>query len=328
MRIIFSFFIYFLVATSAQAASDFRPALIYESENANGDNGFIDSMKRGANKAKEELGINYEEFRMQENQNRTEFMTKVASNGVTHIIAVGFQNVVPVLTIAEKFPDVKFTVIDGIAPPLFNNVQSINFKDHEGAFLVGMIAGYVSQSNKVGFIGGMDVPLISNFAMGFYQGARYAHPGIEIVRDVVGNTASAWSNPERAKTLAKKQYNNGISVIFAAAGGSSIGVLEAAEEMGKYAIGVDTNQNGIYPGTVLTSMVKRVDKVVYDTLVNSYSGQWKPGIKYLGIRENALDYAVDVNNKDVITKQIIDKVEDAKDRIVRGLITVDVYSPY
>lgn len=311
---------------AAHAADDFRPVIIYEAE-GDGDKAFIDMMKKGAQRARTEVGIDYQEARMEDGAERTEFIRSIADSGATHIVAVGFQNVVPVLALAEKYPEVKFTVIDGIVPPLFPNVQSIVFRDQEGAFLVGMIAGFLSPTNKIGFIGGMDVPLINNFALGFFQGARYANPDIEMLRDTVGDTPAAWSNPERAKTLAKKQFNNGAGVIFAAAGGSSVGVLEAAEEMGRFAIGVDTNQNGLFPGTVLTSMVKRVDKAVYDTLTNGFSGRWEPGIKYLGIRENALDYAVDVNNKNLVTKDVIDKVEDAKDRIIRGLIEVETYEP-
>ncbi len=308
---------------------EFRPAILYESGASKGDYAFIDMMKRGAQKAKEEIGINYEEFNLPDGRDRVDFLKEVAESGVTHIIAVGFQNVVPVLTVADQYPEVYFTVIDGIVPPLFKNVQSVNFKDHEGAFLVGIIAGELSPTNKIGFIGGMDVPLIKNFEYGFRQGAEYSRPGIEMLpSDMVGTTPAAWSDPERAKALAKKQYNAGVGVIFAAAGGSSVGVLEAAAEMDALAIGVDTNQNGLYPGNVLTSMIKRVDKAIYEVLVNSFSGKWEPGIKYLGIKEGALDYAVDVNNKDLITKAAIDKVEDAKDRIARGLITVDVFSPY
>ncbi len=308
---------------------EFRPAILYESGASKGDFAFIDMMKRGAQKAKAEIGISYEEFNLAEGKDRLEFIKEIADSGVTHIIAVGFQNVVPVLSLADKYPEVHFTVIDGIVPPLFNNVQSINFKDHEGAFLVGIIASELSPTNKLGFIGGMDVPLIKNFEYGFRQGAEYARSGIEILpADTVGTTPAAWSDPERAKALAKKQYNSGAGVIFAAAGGSSLGVLEAAAEMDRLAIGVDTNQNSLYPGNVLTSMVKRVDKVVYDVLANSFSGKWEPGIKYLGIKDNALDYAVDIHNKDLITKQAIDKVEEAKDRIVRGMITVEVFSPY
>lgn len=322
----------------ALSKEEFRPALIFETNTGKGgDYAFIDSMKAGAQKAKDELGIEYEEFPIPEGKDRIEFFKEVAESGVTHIIAVGFQNVIPVLTLAEQYKEVKFTVIDGMVPPFYSNVQSIVFKDHEGAFLVGIVAGLRSPTNKIGFIGGIDMPIINNLALGYFQGARFVRPDIEMVRDTVDtnsdnskvtNNANAWNNPERAKVLAKKQYNSDVGVIFAAAGGSSVGVLEAAEEMGKLAIGIDTNQNGLFPGTVLTSMVKRVDKVVYESLVNAYSGRWEPGIKYLGIRENALDYAVDVHNKDLITKEVIDKVEDAKDRIIRGLIKIEEYEPY
>ena len=306
----------------------FRPALLFEAGGKGGDSGFLDMMRRGAMRAHSELTIDYKEFPQPENVDRTEYMKTICESGVTHIIAVGFQNVVPVLTLAEKFPEVKFTVIDGMVPPLFANVQSINFKDHEGAFLVGIVAAKISPTNKIGFIGGMDVPLIQNFAQGYYQGARYAREDVELLRDTVGKDATAWNDPDRASVLAKKQFAAGAGVIFAAAGGSSIGVLKAASEVGKYAIGVDTNQNGLYPGAVLTSMVKRVDNVVYDTLVNGYSGKWESGVRYLGVRENALDYAVDVHNKDIITKEVIDAVEDAKDRIIRGLIRVDAFTVY
>ncbi len=323
---------------AAWAKEEFRPALIFETNTGlGGDYAFIDSMKLGAQKAKEELGIQYEEFPIPEGKNRLAFFREVASSGVTHIIAVGIQNVNPVIRIANEFKEVKFTVIDGMVPPFYSNVQSVVFKDHEGAFLVGMIAGLRSPTNKIGFIGGIDMPIINNLALGYYQGARHVRPDIEMVRDTVATgsknvtisgAANPWNNPERAKMLAKKQYNSDVGVIFAAAGGSSVGVLEAGEEMGKLAIGVDTNQNGLFPGTVLTSMVKRVDKVVNESLVNAYSGRWEPGIKYLGIRENALDYAVDVNNKDLITKKVIEKVEDAKERIIRGLIKIEEYEPY
>jgi basic membrane protein A len=316
----------FATATPVIAAEEFKPAIIYESS-ATGDHAFIDMLKLGALKAKQEYDIDYTEFRMPEGADRVTFLKEVAESGTNFIIAAGFQNVVPVLSLVEQYPDIKFTVIDGTVPPLFNNVQSINFYDHEGSFLVGMVAGYLSPTNKLGFIGGMDVPLINNFALGFAQGATYANPDVEIIRDTIGDTPAAWSDPERAKALAKKQFNAGAGVIFAAAGGSSIGVLEAAEEMGMYAIGVDTNQNGLFPGTVLTSMVKRVDKTVYETLVNGKLGRWEPGIKYLGIDDNALDYAVDVHNANLVTKDVINKVEEAKDLISRGQIKIEAYTP-
>ena len=306
----------------------FRPAIIYEFTGKAGDQGFIDLVRLGAEQAKDKVGISCVEHKITAGQDYVVAFRKIIKDGATHIIAVGFQNIVPVLTIAAEYPEVKFTVIDGIIPPIYPNVQSLSFKDHEGAFLVGIIAANIAGNNHIGFIGGMDVPIINNFALGYYQGAKYANPNIVMEKDVVGTDPSAWSSPERAKILAKKQFNDGVNVIFAAAGGSSIGVLEAAEEMGHYAIGVDSNQNSLFPKTVVTSMIKRVDKAVYETLISSFSGKWKAGIKYLGLKEGALDYAVDINNKDVITLDIVEKVEDARDKIVRGLLMVEVYTPY
>jgi basic membrane protein A and related proteins len=317
-----------MAASAVASDTTFKPAIIYEFSGKKGDKGFIDLMHKGVTQAKQEVGIESAEFQIEPGHDRMKVFQDILRQGFTHVIAVGFQNMVPVLTVADKYPEVKFTVIDGIIPPIYNNVQSISFKDHEGAFLVGVIAASISKGNKLGFIGGMDVPLINNFALGFYQGAKYVNKDVELVRDIVGSTPEAWNNPERAKSLARKQYNDGVSVIFAAAGGSSIGVLEAADEMGHYAIGVDTNQNSLFPGAVVTSMVKRVDKAVYETLISTYSGRWKPGIKYLGLREGALDYSVDLYNKDLVTLDIINKVEEAKDKIVRGTLQVEVYTPY
>jgi basic membrane protein A len=308
--------------------SNFHPAIIYEFNGNAGDQGFIDLVRQGAERAKEELNIHYTEHRIIAGEDLIAEFRKIIKEGATHIIAVGFQNIVPVLTIAGEYSEIKFTVIDGIVPPIYPNVQSLSFKDHEGAFLVGIIAAELATNNKIGFIGGMDVPIINNFAIGYYQGAKYDNPNIQMQKDVVGDDPSAWNDPTRAKALAKKQFNEGVNVIFAAAGGSSIGVLEAAEEMGHYAIGVDSNQNSLFPKTVVTSMIKRVDKAVYETLASSYDGKWKAGIKYLGLKEAALDYAVDISNKDVLNLKIIEKVEEARDKILQGDLMVEVYSPY
>ncbi len=159
------------------------------------------------------------------------------------------------------------------------------------------------------------------------QGARYGNPSIAVEGDFVGKTAEAWSEPGHAYKLAIKQFDSGVDIIFSAAGGSGLGVLKAASETGRLAIGVDTNQNGLFPGHVLTSMVKRVDMVVYDTLKLSREGKWNPGIKYLGIKEGALDYAVDGNNRNLISSDLIEQVATAKERIINGQITIESYSP-
>jgi basic membrane protein A and related proteins len=313
-------------ALSRMPKDAFHPAIIYEYSGEEGDKGFIDLVRAGAQQAKTHIGIDYSEFRISREEERIALLEHVVRSGYRYIIAVGVQNTMPVLTLASHHPEVRFTVIDSVIPPLYDNIQSISFKDHEGAFLVGILAASLSPTEKIGFIGGMDVPLIQNFAMGYFQGAQYHNPNIVISRDMVGNTPEAWNNPERAKILARKQYHDGVGVIFAAAGGSSIGVLQAAHELGTLAIGVDTNQNHLFPGTVVTSMVKRVDKAIYESLITAHGGRWRAGTHYLGLKEGALDYAVDVHNKDKVTLDMIDDVEEARDKIIRGLIHVEVYS--
>ena len=313
-------------ADDVPPAKKFHPAVIYLYSGDTGDSAFINSARSGIGQAENEFRTPVTLTRLKTTDDLTATIKKVADSGANPIILLGNQNVTPVMNLAERYPTTNFTIIDGLAPPLYPNVQSILFKDHEGAFLVGMIAGRITHTGFVGFVGGMDSPLIRNFALGFQQGVKYAAPDVKVNVQMVGTSADAWSNPEKAKSIAQNQYREGADIIFAAAGGSSVGVLKAADEMGKLAIGVDSNQNGLYPGRVLTSLVKRVDVAVYDTLKNTYDGTWSPGIKYLGIKEGALDYAVDQNNRNLVSEHLIEEVATAKDKIISGKIVVDSYT--
>lgn len=304
----------------------YKPAIIYVSSGEDTGNAFITTARSGIARAEAEFRTPVTVTRMSSMSDATTVIKKVADSGANPIILLGNQYVAPVMGLADRYPASNFTIIDGLAPPLFPNVQSILFKDHEGAFLVGIIAGKISHTSLVGFVGGMDIPLIRNFALGFTQGVKYAAPDLDVDVQMVGPTAEAWSNPDKAKSLAQMQYREGADIVFAAAGGSSLGVLRAADEMGKLAIGVDSNQNGLFPGHVLTSLVKRVDVAVYDTLKNSREGTWSAGIKYLGIKEGALDYAVDQNNRHLISEKLIEEVATAKDKIISGKIVVESYS--
>lgn len=321
--------VFICIASPAFSAINerFSPALIYVTGALDTDRAFIEMALAGAKQAKEELEISYDTFRLPENEPPTQFIRHIAEQGYSPIIAVGYQNVVAVLTLAEQFPDTRFTVIDGLVPPIYPNVQSVIFKDHEGAFLVGMIAAYASKTEKIGFIGGMDVPLIRNFANGYEQGAKFVRPNTIVSTDMIGTTPDAWSRPDLAYDLAVQQYHDGHDIIFSAAGGSSIGVLRAAKKKNRLAIGVDSNQNGMFPGHVLTSLVKRVDKAVFNTIHNAYRNEWEPGIKMLGLKENALDFAVDQHNRHLLSQDIIDQVLITRERIVNGIIDVDAYSP-
>lgn len=312
--------------TVAAQTPDAPVILIYESSGNKSDRTFIDMARRGAERAHGQLGIDYVERAISPTEDRQAVFEKYAESGAELIVALGFQNVPTVVKVAEKFPATYFSVIDGSIPPLFNNVQSITFRDNEGAFLVGMIAAMHSKNRKIGFIGGMDVPVIRDFAYGFQQGAEYIDPQIEVLRDMIGTTPEAWEDPQKAKAIAHKQIAQGADILFAAAGGSSIGMLEkAAEYENVYSIGVDTNQNGLFPGSMLTSLVKRVDKAVYDAMQQSHDNTWKSGIRYMGIREGALDYAVDTYNRNLLSKESVDKVEYTKDLIIRGLVKVGNY---
>lgn len=313
---------------SADHDSTIKPALVYSlnSHNEKKD-AFLLMSEAGVAKAHEDLGIDSAQFKRPKDQDILKYIAGIAQQGYSPIIAVGSQHVLPILNLADQFPNTKFTIVDGIVPPLFNNVQSVTFKDHEGSFLVGMVAAYTSKTKKLGFIGGMDIPLIRNFGLGFMQGAKFVNPLIEVDFDMVGSTYDAWSQPEIAYELAQAQYDKGIDIIFAAAGASTLGALDAAKERELLAIGVDSNQNGIHPGYVLSSMVKRVDKVVYETLQNAKEGKWKPGIKKMGLKEHALDYAVDTHNRKFMNEGLIEQVETAKEKIITGLIRVEEYSP-
>ena len=291
------------------------------------DKSFVTAVTKGAEKAGEEFGITLSTRVQTEGESDSAFLEDVATSGVDAVVAVSIVDVGSMLEVAEKHPNVKFMVVDSVVPPLFTNAKSIIFREHEGSFLVGMIAALKSQTGKIGFIGGRDIPLIRNFAYGYRQGAEYVNPKIQIEEVMLGNTVEAWEQPDRANEIAKKQYASGVDVIFSAAGASGVGVLKAASEVHKYAIGVDSNQNGLFPGAVLTSMVKKVDVAVYQALMELADGQWDAGILNLGLKENALDYAVDRHNRAMMDEATIKIVETAKEQIVRGSLEVNIYSP-
>jgi basic membrane protein A and related proteins len=205
------------------------------------------------------------------------------------------------------------------------NVQSIVFKEQEGSYLVGVLAALASKSGKVGFVGGMDIPLISRFQCGYAQGAKAANPSVEVLANMTGTTPAAWNDPGRGGELAKGQFDRGVDVVFAAAGGTGTGVYQAAKDNGKLAIGVDSNQNYLQPGTMLTSMLKRVDVAVYESAKAAKDGTWKAGVTVLGLKEGGVDWALDEHNKSLVTDDMKAKVEAAKADIVSGKVAVHDY---
>jgi basic membrane protein A and related proteins len=225
--------------------------------------------------------------------------------------------------VAKEFPNLKFAIVDAVVD--LPNVQSIVFKEHEGSFLVGMAAAMASKTGKVGFVGGMDIPLIRRFALGYEEGAKYVNPKIEVFQNMTGTTPAAWNDPTRGGELARSQFDRGADVVYAAAGATGLGVLQAAKDKGRLAIGVDSNQDHIHPGTILTSMIKRVDLAVYETFKAAKEGSWKSGVRSLGVAEGGVGYSIDQYNRALITADMEKRLQQARAEIVAGKIKVTDY---
>jgi basic membrane protein A len=305
----------------AQTAT-IKPAIVY----ANGgkfDKSFNEGVSNGAKKFSDETKIAVVDF---EPANETQFeqaQRRFAQRGQDPIIAVGFSQAVALEKVAKEFPNIHFTIIDMMVD--LPNVQSVLFKEQEGSFLVGVLAALASKSGKIGFVGGMDIPLIRRFQCGFEQGIKYANPSAELVANMTGTTPAAWNDPGRGAELAKGQFDRGVDVVYAAAGNTGTGVLQAAKDRGKYAIGVDSNQNYLHPGTMLTSMMKRVDLAAYQSFKAAQAGTWKGGLQVLGLKEGGVDWALDQYNEKLVTPEMKAKVEQAKADIISGKIVVHDY---
>jgi basic membrane protein A len=293
------------------------PAIVFDM-GGKFDKSFNEAAWRGLQQFKKETGKNVLEFEIANETQREQAIRRMAERGATPILAVGFSQASAVEKLAKEFPKTQFTLFDQVKTG--PNIQSVLFKEHEGSFLVGMIAALTSKTGKVGFIGGMDIPLIRKFQCGYEQGAKYANPRSEVFVNMVGTTGTAWNDPARGGELARAQFAKGADVIFAAAGGTGMGVYQAARDAKKYAIGVDSNQNHLQPGTMLTSMVKRLDVSVYEALKGH-----KPGLQVLGLKENGVEYALDQYNEKLISPEVKKKVDAARADIIAGKIKVADY---
>lgn len=306
------------LALTAPAAALAAPAVVYDM-GGKFDKSFNEAAFRGMERWKKETGKPALEFEIANESQREQALRRMAERGATPVIGIGFGQGSAVDKIAKEFPKLQFTIIDAVANQ--PNVQSVIFKEQEGSFLVGMIAALTSKTGKVGFIGGMDIPLIRKFQCGYDQGVHYANPKAEVFVNMVGTTATAWNDPARGGELARAQFSKQADVIFAAAGATGMGIYQAAKDAGKFAIGVDSNQNHLQPGTMLTSMVKRVDVAVYEAAKNH-----KPGLMTLGLKEDGVDYALDKYNEKLISAEIKKKVDQAKADIIAGKIKVVDYN--
>src|SRR6266576_3096162 len=255
-------------------------------------------------------------------------MRAFAERGYDLIIGVGFAQAPIMERVAREYPNIHFAIVDGVSE--MPNVASLVFKEHEGSYLVGMLAAKNSKTGTIGFLGGMDIGLIHRFEGGYEQGAKAVNPNIRIIQNYVGVTDSAWNNPGKGKEIALAQISKGADVIFTAAGNSGLGAFDAVEQSGKdasgrathFVIGVDSNQNMVKPGFVLTSMVKRVDNAVYDIVKDVVNHQFKSGFHVFGLDTEGVGYVIDVNNQSLVTTQMKQAAEDAKKKIVAGEIKV------
>jgi basic membrane protein A len=254
-------------------------------------------------------------------------MRAFAERNYDLIIGVGFAQAPIMEQVAKDYPNIHFAIIDGVSQ--LPNVASLIFKEHEGSYLVGILAAKASRTGTIGFLGGMDIGLIHRFEKGYEEGAKSVNPNIHILQNYVGVTDSAWNNPGKGKELSLAQIGKGADVIFTAAGNSGLGAFDAVEQQGvqngratHFVIGVDSNQNMVKPGFVLTSMVKRVDNAVYNIVQEVYNHRFEPGLHVFGLDKDGVGYAMDDFNKNLVNPDAIKLAEEAKKKIIAGEIKV------
>jgi len=311
-----------LVSPALRAAGDFLPAIVFDF-GGKFDRSFNQSASEGAERFKKETGVAYREFEITNAAQREQAMAQLAKRGATIIVAVGFTQASAVEKVAKQFPQVKFTIVDAVVA--LPNVQSVNFREQESSYLCGMAAALASKTGKVGFVGGMDIPLIRKFALGYLEGARRVNPQVEVFQNMTGTTPAAWGDPTKGAELARSQFGRGADVVFHAAGATGLGVMQAAKDLGKLSIGCDSNQNYLQPGSVLTSAVKRVDVAVYSAFKSAQEGKWRAGQIVLGLAEQGVDYALDEHNRSVMSAKMAEALNAAKSDIISGKLKVAEY---
>lgn len=294
-----------------------------------GDKSFNDAAYAGLERAQKELGVAFTTLETGEGADREAQMRQLAAGGSQLVFGVGFLFSDDIYGLAQEFPDVKFACVDYTVkqgqelPP---NLTALEFKEHEGSFLVGALAALTTKTGKVGFVGGMEIPLIKKFEAGYRAGVKAADPKVEVLVKYAGTTGTAFKDPTKGKELGLAEYNQGADVIFHASGSTGLGVFEAAREKGAghYAIGVDSDQYAEAPGFILTSMVKRVDTAVFDTIEELKAGRWQGGVREFGLGEKGVGWVYDDNNKALIPDPVKSKVDALEAEIAAGRIVVPV----
>lgn len=315
----------FLGATAALALSSgaamAEPALIFDL-GGKFDKSFNEAAFNGAQRWAEETGEEFREIELQSEAQREQALRRFAEAGSNPIVMAGFAFGDALGQVAADYPDTSFVIIDMVvdAP----NVRSVVFNEHEGSYLVGMMAAQASESGTVGFIGGMDIPLIRKFACGYAQGVKAVNPDATVIANMTGTTPAAWNDPVKGSELTKAQISQGADVVYAAAGGTGVGVLQTAADEDILSIGVDSNQNYLHPGKVLTSMLKRVDNAVYDAF--SEGPGLETGFQVMGVANGGVGYAMDEFNAELVSAEMEASVQEAADKIAAGELSVHDYT--
>ncbi|MEM8855516.1 MAG: BMP family ABC transporter substrate-binding protein [Pseudomonadota bacterium] len=312
-----------MMAFTAQAADDFRPAVVFDM-GGKFDKSFNEGVWNGVKRFMDETGVEVMEFEVTNETQREQAITRMAQRGATLVIGVGFAQADAIDKVAAEFPDKEFAIIDvyWLDRP---NLRQYRFEEHEGSYLVGIAAALASESGTVGFVGGMDVPLIRKFLCGYELGAMAANPDVEVLANMTGTTPAAWNDPTKGAELARSQIDRGADVVYQAAGGTGLGVIRATADEGKLAIGVDSDQAAVAPGSVLTSMLKRVDNAAYNTLMDAMNGDFTSGVVTMGLADEGVDYVADEENASLLTDEIRAAMEEAKAKIISGEIDVHNY---
>jgi len=295
-----------------------------------GDKSFNDGAYLGAERAAKELGVRVRFIEPGEGSDRESGLRLLAAEGMDLVIGVGFIFTDDLTELAKEYPNTRFAGVDYavatnregkvIPPPA--NLAALKFREEQGSFLVGALAALVGKSKKVGFVGGMDSPLIQKFEMGYKAGVKKVCPDCQVISQYAGVTPEAFRNPGKGKEIALSQYQQGVNVIFHASGSTGLGVFEAARQTGKLAIGVDADQFKEAPGFVLTSMVKGIDNAVFDVIKRVKDGRFQGGIYQYGLAENGVGYVYDANNAQLIPADVRARLEALKGDIIAGKIQV------
>ena len=304
-------------------ADKFNPVLVYQGKIA--DNSFSLSIHKGVERFKAKTGEKCTEVEVGTTlKEYVDTITKYADEGYSPIFLMYANHFPDLVTFARKYPATRFIILDTVRDE--PNVFSFMLADHEGSFLAGALAAMVSKSGKLGFVSVVDTPFQRRFLCGYTQGAKYINPDVEVFKGFTGSYAGAWFDGNATARLANQMMDKGADVIYQAAGGAGPAVLEACAKRGKLGIGVDINQNGLYPGSVLTSMVKHTDKAIYAALMLAKRGIWRDNYKRLGLAQEAVGIVFDKHNEKLVTPEMRSRIENIRKKIVLGEIVVDEYT--